>query len=70
MMCSFEGASVARLLQTYLKVLCELAEGDRVGELVPQSQPPEESPGASDSPAGPGEPSEEICEVFGPAVPF
>ena len=41
---SFEGASVARLLETHLQVLCELADGCGVGELVPQGQPGEEKP--------------------------
>ena len=47
MMCSFEGASVARLCETFLKILCEVAEGGRVGDLIPQSQPREEALDAS-----------------------
>ena len=45
---TFEGASVARLLETHLQVLCELTEGSGVGELVPQGQPGEETLDPSD----------------------
>ena len=46
---SFEGAPLARLLETDLQVLCELTKLCRVGELMTQSQPGEEALDTSDS---------------------